>query len=175
VESKELVGNETRMVEGSLGTTKLVGTIGGISIDIECTLNKFANAIIEASGRSKAELALGTCRVKQVEEKEKEKEVAACSVKEPVKLKTKDQLVKPGSHTEDEFKPESGSLYAEIKVEGSSCLFKGVYSLEGTMTAELPGGETEGVVHEVMFTKAGSNLKLNKVAATFTGIATAQL
>ena len=66
-------------------------------------------------------------------------------------------------------------LFAEIKVEGATCVVKGTYKVKGTQTCKLPSGELFAVNHEIKCTSTGSKLKLGTEEASFEGIQTAKL
>jgi hypothetical protein len=156
---------ETFPVEGSDGTSRLESQVIGVKIAIECTKNTLAEASIGALGVSEGEIAYNECgKVKEV--KGKEEKALNCEVTTPIRLKVTDLVI--GKGLEDEFKPATPPIFAEIEVKGSACVLKGKYKLEGTYAASLPEGTVAKKEHEVTFTSAGSKLTLGKEPATLT-------
>jgi hypothetical protein len=156
----------TSPVEGTSGVSKLESEVGGKKLTIECTADTFKGTLEDPEpskldGASSGEIKFTGCSVVGV---------AKCTVHEPIEFKFKDQLInKPPTKPEDEFKPNEGETFVEIKIEGAECAIKGTLKVKGTQKCNLDTTfETEQKEHELICTPAGSKLKLGEKEAKFT-------
>lgn len=154
-------------IEGSSGISKLKTTIAGTEVVITCHKDKLSGNI-ETAGLSSGELSSEECEVGTSKE-----QFTSCEVP-TIKFKFDDLLVVGSSNQiEDEFKPASGGVFAEIaikNVSGKTCVEKGTYPVEGTQTCALPNGETSKVEHEIECKTTGSNLTFKGNLATYEGV-----
>lgn len=181
----EVKGTEKFSVEGESAASKLEGEVAGLKTIVECKKDKFKGEI-EKEGKSKGEITFETCEFFEVKNHVKTA-VANCTVP-PITFKFIDALVQGqglGPATwgpEDQFNPETGETFVEIKIEGASCVLKGTYKAtqhevaisEGTTTVKykgqvcaLPEAGVGKVVHEIVCTSTGSHLTFNGKAAYF--------
>lgn len=139
-------------VEGTSGVSKLEGEIAKTPVTIECKKDKFKGTLL-TGGLSEGEVTFEECSIPGQ---------GTCVVPN-IKFKFKDKLI---AGPEDEFEPETGTLFVEIKVE--VCALKGSYEVKGTQKCKLPEGEVFKIEHQIECTPAGSSLTLGGKAAKFT-------
>lgn len=162
VEGKEVKGTEEFEVKGTSGVSNLKGMILGVEVRIICKKDKFTGTL-EKEGKTKGTVLFEECEIENATTKEK---LTNCKVTN-IEFKFKDKLVELNAKIADEFEPSAGTTFVEIEITGASCTLKGKYPVTGTQVCELPKGEEELVVHEIVCTPAGSHLELAKKAATF--------
>ncbi len=175
VEGKEVTGAEKYAFTGSVGIARLNTVVGGLKMVIECTANKLAGEnLFEAEGKSKGEFNLESCTLYEViKSGALENKSEKCLVKTPVNLKYAAQLILgPGGLSENEFKPSTGEIFAEVVVEsapGKTCLIAADLQAKGSYAATTgPESEVEKKEHESVFTSGGSKLKIGALPASFT-------
>jgi hypothetical protein len=151
-------------IESVSSTDKLESKIIGVPVFLACDEGLSSKSIIEPEGKSENGLQFKNCRL--VENTNGKKAfLTACTIKEPVELKFKGELIKSnenalkGSGIEESF--------AEIKVESEKCALKGTYKIKGSQSCEMPEGELEKLIHEAICSPAGSKLSLGSEAAQF--------
>jgi hypothetical protein len=139
-------------LSGTSGKSVFKGTISGTSTTIECSKDSLSGELDETKD------TLGTIELKE------------CVVSAPsgctakgFDLKFKGQLT--GSSAEDELKPETGTSFGEVTIEG--CSIAGTYKITGTQKCELASAETAKTTHEIVCKTTGSSLELDGAAATF--------
>jgi hypothetical protein len=161
-------------VTGTLGVSVLTSTLLKAEIKITCKKGKFTGTI-GANGASKGEVTYEECEAGNSKEK-----FASCKVPN-IKFKFIDQLVeKSATEVEDEFKPETGSIFVEIVIENKGtekCLEKGTFPVEGTQNAETEKPSLGALLlRNLTFKTSGSKLKFNKTeTATYEGKASIDL
>ena len=178
VETRYFVEGDTELaasesVAGTVGTAELVTTLAKDKVAIICTKNTLSNATVETVGKSKGEIKYEGCgELKQI--KAGKLETTGCTVTIPP-FKFIDLLIaSPGGTVEDEFKPESGTVFVEIELGGESCnsVFKGKFKTEGAYDAALPKGEVAEVGHEIVYTSTGSKVTFHGEPASYTNTVT---
>jgi hypothetical protein len=159
-------------IEGSVGTAWLQSSLSGQKILIESAENAFEEGKILKEGKSEGKIKYKKPILYTIKEGKKENTSATCTVA-PIEFKFKDKLFTQtkGGVVADEFEPgtEGSKIFIEIKIEGTSCLLKGTFAVEGTYNASLGGqGEEDRTEHELIFTEAGSNVTFDKATAAYT-------
>jgi hypothetical protein len=161
-------------IEGAnVGVAKLEGEIAATKMIIECSESFVLNGVnskIEAAGASKGEIEYKHCFLFQDNAAHVKESLSACTVP-AIKVKFKDLLVVSKSGVpwvEDEFK-ENGGPFAEFSITGTCALKKANLKVEGTQICSLPEATYEKVIHEVVCSPTGGNLKFNGLNAAFFG------
>lgn len=166
----ELAASES--IAGTVGTAELVTTIAGDKVAIVCAKNTLTNAVVETVGKSKGEIKYEECGELKQTKGGALTTVANCKITIPT-FKFLDLLIAgPGGTVEDEFKPETGTTFVEIEINGTGCnaVFKGKFKAEGTYDASIPKSEDGEVGHLLDFTSTGSKTTFGpaKELATYT-------
>ncbi len=162
---------EALAINGTGGVAKLKGALLKAEILITCKKDKVIGEI-EPAGKSKGEVTFEGCEAGNSSGTFKN-----CAVPN-IKFKFADQLVENAkSEVEDEFKPASGSTFAEIIIENKeekACAEKGKFPVGGTQNAEL---EQTGykTMKSLTYKPSGSHLTFNGEAATFENTASVAL
>jgi hypothetical protein len=162
-------------IDATVGTAYLRSEIAGAKIMIECTTNTFSGEVANVTGGSAGAIHFTGCSLFEIKNGIKTAE-PACTVTVP-EFKFKDQLIEGAKSgvVEDEFKPNAGTIFVEIKIEGATCAFKSAnpFKTEGTYIATTDAeGEVSKVKHEFVFTSCGSNITFATKKASFNNIVT---
>ncbi len=125
-----IAAGEKVPVEGTSKVSILEGEVLTVKVIIECQKDTFTGEL-EAEGKNKGKVTFTECAVINPET---HKPVKHCSVHEPIEFSFLSKLLSPG----DEFKPAvAGTPFVAITIEGSECVIKGTYNVEGTCTGEI--------------------------------------
>ena len=123
---------ESKKVAGS-GNAKLEGTLAGVTVLIECSVEKGGGSIENTAvmGLSTATVHYTSCTVAQPAGQN-------CLVTNGLVLVTShDLLVLSGTKVRDEFAPESGTTFTTINIDNcTTTALNGAFKVTGTATAE---------------------------------------
>lgn len=166
-ETREFIvkgGTLPAAVTGTSEASKIKTEIGATKVVIVCKKDKVKGEI-EKAAKSKIAVKLEECEIEGV---------ASCTV---TASEVKISIASVGTLvSEAEIKEEEkGKPWTEVTVSGGVCALKGTFSLTGTQTCKLPGGEISAVSHEIKCTPTGSVLKFGPKAATFENTETVKL
>jgi hypothetical protein len=158
--------------EGKGGVAKLEGTLFTVRVIISCTSDSFTGKV-EAAGASKATITFSGCSLSQVVKNVKTA-LSTCTVPNITTKPLTDTLITgKGLGPEDEFKPETGTIFAEFDITGAGCALKKLANrVEGKQTCSLPEAVVGRVEHELVCSPSGGSLELDKKPASFFGAAT---
>lgn len=156
----QAVASETlTLASGGLATLK--STLGGLSVDIDCTQSK-STGHIRSSGLNLDEITYENC---QFYELKSGVATLLCAIPN-ITAHTHGELV---TGPKEKYKPESGENFTTIALEGCPKTFPKKVEVKGEITCELPESEVDAVEHEVLCTEADSGLKLGLEEASFIG------
>lgn len=159
---------ENLAVNGTSGVSVLTSSLLKAEIKITCTKDKFTGTI-GPKGLSKGEVTYEGCTAGN-----SSGEFKTCEVPN-IKFKFIDQLVENATtkEVEDEFKPETGSIFVEIVIKNKpeqSCAEKGTFPVEGTQNAEVEKPSLGAkLLRELTYKTSGSHLTFLKEKATYEG------
>jgi hypothetical protein len=157
-------GAQTYAIVGTSQISILAGSIGAVKVEIECTKDRI-DGYIAPQGRDSVIVKYEECALFEVVGSER-KSLGACTIPNITTNKIKSKLL---SASEVEFAPESGTVFAEIKIEGAACALKSTQKVEGTQNCALPESEKQLITHETDCKTTGSKLELGKKTATYSG------
>ena len=152
-------------IEGTGLTAILKSEIGTTKIYIDCQKTK-ATGTIEKDGKTTATIEYEECKLY---EETTGKVVSNCEVP-TITAKVLDKLEGSKGAIEDQFTPAEGEKFAQVKIEGASCVLKGTFEVKGSQKCKLPGAETFLESHELKCEESGSSLKFGTKEATYRGI-----
>ncbi|MGA2164884.1 MAG: hypothetical protein ABSH36_10495 [Solirubrobacteraceae bacterium] len=165
IEGAEVKGSEEATIEGNFETIGLSSVIAATKVSFICTSNKFSEAKIKAGGAASSKLEFAKCKAYEIKEGA-ETLLSSCTISEPVSFAVKEQLISgPGGVAELEVKPSTGTSFTSIVLSGATCIFKGTFELQGSLSASLPEGEIESTIHSLVVDSTGSKLTLGKEKA----------
>jgi hypothetical protein len=137
------------IVIGKSGIAELKGELLGAEALVTCNKGTSTGELLE-NGASKGKLVYEECKIGN-----KKETFANCEVPN-ISVNVKDQLVGTEAEAEDEMKPASGEIFAEIVINNKgakTCLEKGTFPVKGSQTCKLPSGESFKVEHEIECTR----------------------
>jgi hypothetical protein len=73
------------------------------------------------------------------------------------------------------FKPQTGTVFATIKLEGSLCPVAETLPIKGSVAADLPMGQSENTLQEIKTKASSGELKVGSSEAEFAGAAELKL
>src|SRR5271154_1695957 len=160
VEKKELkAASENQKLASILLSSKLKGTINGVPIEITCTATKLEEGTLEKAGESKLKIKFAVCFMKKTETGKPQELMSHCEVKEPFTWNVKDLLATVGGSVADEWRPETGAIFAKVELKGTgvgeNCELpsgsgetaEGSYNIEGVEICEIVNPTEENKKH----------------------------
>ena len=151
-------------VEGEGATAILKSEIGTTKIYIDCQKTK-ATGTIEKDGKTTATIEDEECKLY---EESTGKQVSNCTVP-TITAKVVGVLEGSKGAVEDKLTPAEGEKFAQVKIEGATCVLKGTFEVKGSQKCKLPDAETFLEGHELKCEESGSSLKFGTKEATYRG------
>jgi len=167
--TKELASEEVEGESEAGETAELAGTVASEKITIGCgkTAIETGKGTVETGGKTKATIVYSKCALYKTSTG---KEIEKCEVAN-ITAKVKGALEETSGELEVKLEPETGSIFAEITISGSTCLEKvSKAAVEGSQKCHLPGHWGFQRLHLIHCLASGSSLKFDKEAATYRGL-----
>lgn len=158
------IPNGTEILD-STGLSTLKSVVVGKKLDIDCTKSK-SKGTLNTNGLNLDTTVFEECQLYEIGTS-----TTLLCVLPNIETKLHSELVGVLTTPEEKFVPESGTIFATIKLCGAL----GTIKVEGEITCQLPGAATSALAHDISCVEADKGLKVGKEEAFFITLASVTL